>query len=102
MEALHGIDGVLFIKKLDQWVPYGCAENVDIDVTTESISVKTIGDGMWSTTRPQRHSYTVSCSGIVQYTDPDNQHNIFDSLTYQLAGSHVEWMISYKQNDKVT
>lgn len=102
MEALHGIDGVLFFKKNEQWVVFGCAETVDVDVQTESVSVKTIGDGMWSTTRPQRHSYTLSCSGIVQYTDEDNRHNVFDSLEYQIAGTHIQWYISFKQNDKTT
>jgi hypothetical protein len=102
MEVLHGIDGVLFFKKNEDWVVFGCAESVEADVTTETISVKTIGDGLWSTTRPQRHSYTLSCSGVVQYTDPDNQHNVFDSLEYQIAGTHIEWYISFKQNDKTT
>jgi hypothetical protein len=102
MEVLHGIDAVLFFRKNEEWVPYGCAENVEVVVTTEYISVKTIGDGQWDTTRAQKYNYTVSCSGIAQYDDEDNRQNAFDLLEYQVSGTHVEWHISFKQNDKTT
>lgn len=102
MEALHGIDGVLFFKKNEEWVVFGCCENVECVVNTETVSVKTIGDGMWDTHRAQKHAYTVSCSGIVQYDDEDNRVNHFDLLEYQVQGVHIEWYISFKQNDKTT
>lgn len=102
MEVFHGIDAVLFFKKSEEWVPFGCAENVEVNINTETISVKTIGDGQWATSRAQGYNYSVSCSGVVRYDDPDTHHHIFDSIEYQVSGTHIEWLMTFKENDKTT
>lgn len=102
MEVLFGIDAVLFFKKNEVWTPVGCAENFEIRVDTETKSVKTVGDGQWSTTRAQKHAYSVSCSGLWQYDGGDDKTTQDDIMAYQVAGTHIEWYVSFKKNDKTT
>lgn len=102
MEALHGIDGVLFFKKNGNWTVFGCCETVEVTVNSELISIKTIGDGTWDRSAEDGKNYTLSCSGIIQYDDEPNRVNHFDLLELQAQGLELEWYISFKQNDKTT
>lgn len=102
MEALHGIDGVLYFKKNDNWVVYGCCETVDVVVNTSLVSTQTIGDGQWERSAVDGLGYNVSFSGIVQYDDEANRVNHFELLEYQANGLEIEWYLSFKQNDQAT
>lgn len=81
--VIIGKDVVLDIFKVDDYYPFVCAENVSIEITQETKSVKTIGDGVWAAYRGQRLGFTVSGDGLIPFDDITNV-NIFDVLDRQI------------------
>lgn len=100
MEVLHGIDALLYFKNGEgDWLLYGCCETFEVSISTETKSVKTIGDGTNKRSRRQVIGYSVSASGIIRYDDPTGTFNNFDLLEYQMQGVDIEWKAAYPEND---
>lgn len=103
MEVLNGIDALLYFKNGDgNYLLYGCCETFEVNINTETKSVKTIGDGTCARSRRQEISYSVSASGIIRIDDPSGTFNNFDLLEYQMQGVDIEWRAIYKKNDHST
>lgn len=94
MDPVLGKDVILQFMKNDQYYDYGCATSVSIQFKLETKQVRTYGDGTWAKPRGQRHSYTVSLSGLVSVTD-DTATNAFDILEYLRSMSGMQYRMFF-------
>jgi hypothetical protein len=101
MDTLLGRDAILEFEKEGEYVAYACCETFEVVFTTETKSVKTIGDGQWDQTRAQRHSCTITASGIIRYDDT-SLVNGFDLYEYQRQGVAVPFRATFAQADGET
>lgn len=90
MTPILGKDALISFQGGSGWVPYGCAETFSLKTTTETKSVKTVGDGAHKKTAPQIEGYTISLSGIVLL---DSGFGFFDLLDNQNQFLRVAWQI---------
>jgi hypothetical protein len=100
MNVIHGRDAYIEFYKNDEYRPFICCESVEISVSTETKNVKTIGDGIWTRSKGQRNSYTLTVSGIVPYGEADV--TALDLLEYQMQMTSILFRMVFKQNDGTT
>lgn len=81
MDPVYGRNVQIELKKNDEFWPYACATDVDIQFDMETKSVKTIGDGNWQKLRGQSKKYRVNLSGLIKYDD-DTVPHVFDLYQY--------------------
>ena len=88
---IHGKMAVLSFWN-DAWLPFVCATDVSIDISSTALPVRTVGDGHWRKVTYQDIGYSISLSGTLMY-DPtnftgmdmvDNQFSFFD-IRFRLA-----------------
>lgn len=96
MNVILGRDAYIEFYQDETWQAFVCCESVEISFTTETKSVKTIGDGIWSRVRGQKNSYSVTLSGIVPY---DGDVNAFYLMENQWSMVEIPFRMIFKQND---
>jgi hypothetical protein len=90
--VIQGIDAVLSFKK-STFLPFVCSSNVDIEITTDTTSVKTIGDGIWDKQKAVKNSYTITLSGVLKF---DNANfSGWDVITNQIGWVDLEFLLSF-------
>lgn len=100
MKTIKGSDVILEVYKGSDYHPLACMENVSISFSTETVSVKTVGDGPNARVRARKKSFSVSCDGIIAY-DTENP-NAFDLLDYYKNMVDVPFrLVFYDQEDGV-
>jgi hypothetical protein len=101
MEVLLGRDALLQFEKEGEYVDYACCESFEVSFSTETKSVKTLGDGQWARERAQKHSCSITASGVIRIDDT-TKVNGFDLYEYQRQGAHVAFRAIFKENDSST
>ncbi len=66
---IQGKDVVLSFYKGGGYMPFLCAKDMTIAVTTDEIETKTVGDGFWKKYAYKELSYTVSLNSILRFDD---------------------------------
>ena len=67
---IHGKMAVLSFWN-DAWLPFVCATDCSLDISSTTMPIRTIGDGHWNKVTYQNIGYSISLSGTLMY-DPTN------------------------------
>lgn len=97
-QPVTGIDAIIQFQKSGEYYPYACAESIELGFDLETVSVKTIGDGVWSKPRGQKLSYQISLNGVIKYDD-DTQPHSFDLLDYLLGMTAIPYRIIFTNDE---
>lgn len=97
MNVILGSNAYIEFQKEGDWQPFICCETVEITFDMETISVKTIGDGVWDAKRGQMLSYTITLSGLVPYDETGV--TAWDLLQYLLQMVHAEYRMVFTRED---
>lgn len=97
-EPVTGKDAVIMFMKGEEYFPYACAIDIEIAFEMETVSVKTIGDGVWAKPRGQALSYQISLNGVIKYDD-DTQPHAFDLLSYLMNMVAVQYRIIFTNDE---
>lgn len=95
-----GKNAILQLYKAGEYRDFAIATDITVDFKTETKSVKTIGDGVWSRVRPQSIGYTISLSGLIkvgEYDDP----MAFDVLAYQTNFVDLQYRVIFEEGVKM-
>lgn len=98
MNPVLAKDAVIFFKKLDQWLPYQCTTDVEINFAMETISVKTITDGNDAKPAGQKKSYSITLGGLMKFDDEAYPH-AFDLLDYYMGMVPIEFRMLFTTED---
>lgn len=63
---------------------YGCASSCSLNLSTSMIETSSVGSGLYSTFRPQKHGFTATISGLLNLDDP-TALTLYDLRQKQLA-----------------
>lgn len=96
-KAIYGQDVILELYKVDGYYPVACAENVSIQFTMETKSVKTIGDGANRRVRGKAKGYEVSFDGVIGYGT--GNASAWDLYEHYNQMTDILFRIIFRDND---
>jgi hypothetical protein len=96
MNPITGNNVTIQFLKGDAYYDYACATDITIDFVLDEKPVRTYGDGTWYKPRGQRHSYSISLSGLVVFDEP-TLPGAFDLLEYLRAMSGIQYRIFFDE-----
>jgi hypothetical protein len=94
---IQGKDAVLSLYKND-WVPFVCATDITLTLTSEELPVRTVKDGHFKKVTYQNLSYTVNLSGILKFDDDDHWSG-WDMMENQLGFNDVNFRITFTDQE---
>lgn len=75
---------------------YGCASSCSLNLSTSMIETSSVGSGLYSTFRPQKHGFTATISGLLNLDDP-TALTLYDLRQKQLAMTQV--LVKFTRTD---
>lgn len=75
---------------------YGCASSCSLSLSTSMIETSSVGSGLYSTFRPQKHGFTATISGLLNLDDP-TALSLYDLRQKQLAMTQV--LVKFTRTD---
>lgn len=78
---IRGNDVLFLVDKGNGYVPFVCAKDLSIQITSGLVPVATVNDGEWEKYKYSTLGYTISLSGVVRFSDADLTS--FDIMEYQ-------------------
>jgi hypothetical protein len=75
---------------------YGCASSCSLNLSTSMIETSSVGSGLYSTFRPQKHGFTATISGLLNLDDP-TALTLYDLRQKQLALTQV--LVKFTRTD---
>jgi hypothetical protein len=95
-DPILGIDVIIQFYKGGNFFNYGCAENVEIQFSMETKSVKTIGDGVNKRQKGQSLGYQIELSGLL--LDDSTLPVAFDLLDYHRSMADINFRLLFYDN----
>lgn len=71
MNVVSGSDVTILFRKGDDFFPFVCATDMELNTTIETVETRTIGDGKWRKIRARKGSYTITISGVITHIGTD-------------------------------
>lgn len=75
---------------------YGCASSCSLNLSTSMIETSSVGSGLYSTFRPQKHGFTATISGLLNLDDP-TALSLYDLRQKQLAMTQL--LVKFTRTD---
>jgi hypothetical protein len=95
-DPILGKDVIVQFYKGGNFYNYACAENVEIQFSMDTKSVKTVGDGVWKRSKGQSLSYQVELTGLI--LDDSIMPEAFDLLNYYKNMTDVNYRLLFYDN----
>jgi len=95
-DPILGTDVIIQFYKGGYFYNYGCAENVEIQFSMETKSVKTVGDGVHKRQKGQSLSYQIELSGLL--VDDNTLPVAFDLFDYHRNMADVNFRLLFYDN----
>lgn len=94
---VHAERVIIYFRHNGEYLAYACSQDVFLDATLETKSVKTIGDGPNEKVRGQKKSKQITLSGLV-LIDEDVPTS-FDLLSYHENMTDIEFRLVFEDTD---
>lgn len=85
MNVVKGEDVTILFRKGDDFFPFVCATDMELNTTIETVETRTIGDGKWRKIRPRKGSYSISLSGVVTHIGTDVNSFFLQDVMLQMG-----------------
>ena len=96
--SIYGKNAVFQIYKSGAFRTYACAIDFSANFETETVSIKTGGDGFFGRYAGQRIDGTIEFNGLVRVNDGTNPIG-WDILDYQLTFVDIQYRIYFQNSD---
>lgn len=94
---IQGSSAVLSILKGSGFVPYLCAESIQIKFITGIMGRRTVGDGVWKKKAYKDLDYNITLSGLLKFDDVN--FSGWDFVQNQQGFSEVTFICSFTDDD---
>lgn len=93
--TIQGTNAVMKFYKND-WLLFSCATNISININSDKVPIRTVGDGQWQKFTYQDLNWAVTLSGLLMF-DEDNWTG-WDFLDNQINFVHILMQCSFTDN----
>jgi hypothetical protein len=90
--VIQGTNAVLSFYN-GSYVPYVCATDISLEITTDTQEIKTIGDGIWGKQRGVINRYQLTLSGVIKFTN--SNFTAWDIIQNQIGWVDMQYLLSY-------
>jgi len=88
---IKGIESILFIKHLGQWVPISCENGHTLQENSDMIDTTTRDNNGWKTSRPTEQSYSISVDAQVVLENSSGILSYFEIRKKKRDKELLEW-----------
>lgn len=84
MSLVNGINGLVYFFENGQWYPAACYRSSSRQLSTAMVDTSVSGTGIFGTSAPTRHTYTITVEGLVSL-NPSASLSLADLTARQIA-----------------